>query len=71
MLVLSRKFGEKILVGDDIVLTVLRNFGGRVRIGIEAPAGVRVLRGELAGKPPKLPNKIPEGGTDVQQTFVS
>ena len=38
MLVLSRKVGERILIGDQIAVTVVRVTGGGVRIGIEAPA---------------------------------
>lgn len=48
MLVLTRKAQEKIRIGDDIVVTVLRTKGNAVRIGIEAPGDVRVLRGEIA-----------------------
>jgi carbon storage regulator len=48
MLVLSRKPGEKIVLGQGITVTVLEVQGGRVRVGIEAPDEVRVLRGELA-----------------------
>jgi len=47
MLVLTRKIGEKVRVGSDVTLVVLANKGGQVRIGIEAPAQVRILRGEL------------------------
>lgn len=47
MLVLSRKQNERILVGDSVVVTIVRVSGDRVRIGIEAPADVRVLRDEL------------------------
>lgn len=47
MLVLSRKTGERIHIGDDIVLTVLRIKGRQVRIAIEAPRETKVLRGEL------------------------
>ena len=47
MLVLSRKQNERILVGDSIVVTVVRVSGDKVRIGIEAPDHVRVLRDEL------------------------
>jgi carbon storage regulator CsrA len=50
MLVLTRKHQEKIRIGDDIVITVLRSKGKSVRLGIEAPASVPVLRGELAYK---------------------
>ena len=47
MLVLSRKIGEKILIGDDIAITVVRITGGGVRIGIDAPAELPVIREEL------------------------
>lgn len=48
MLVLSRKVGEKILIGGDISVTVVRVSGGGVRIGIEAPSELAVVREELA-----------------------
>lgn len=47
MLVLSRKESEKIRLGDDIIITVVRVAGDKVRLGIEAPASVPVLRREL------------------------
>ena len=47
MLVLSRKESQRIKLGDSIVLTVVRVSGDRVRLGIEAPADVLVLREEL------------------------
>lgn len=50
MLVLTRKRQEQICIGDNIVLTILRVKGNTVRVGIEAPRDVRVVRGEL---PPK------------------
>jgi carbon storage regulator len=46
MLVLSRKLSESILIGEDIVVKVVRLQGGKVRLGIEAPAGTRILRFE-------------------------
>ena len=48
MLVLTRKLGEKILIGDDITITVVDIGKSRVKLGIEAPAGHRILREELA-----------------------
>lgn len=48
MLVLTRKKTETIKIGNDIVITVIQTGKGTVRLGIEAPACVRVLRGELA-----------------------
>ncbi|MEN6497655.1 MAG: carbon storage regulator [Thermoguttaceae bacterium] len=47
MLVLSRRESERIRLGDSIVVTVVRVAGDRVRLGIEAPADVVVLRDEL------------------------
>ncbi|HUY88081.1 MAG TPA: carbon storage regulator [Pirellulales bacterium] len=47
MLVLSRKVGEKLIIGDGIVITVNRIVGQRVSLGIEAPPHVRIVRGEL------------------------
>jgi carbon storage regulator len=48
MLVLTRKYQEKIRIGDNITITVLRMKGKAVRLGIEAPAEVPVVRGELS-----------------------
>jgi len=50
MLVLSRKVGERIWIGEDISVTVVRITGGGVRIGIEAPSEMPVVREELKAK---------------------
>ncbi|HZL87301.1 MAG TPA: carbon storage regulator [Pirellulaceae bacterium] len=47
MLVLTRKLQEQIRIGDNVTITVLRVKGHAVRIGIQAPRDVRVVRGEL------------------------
>ena len=47
MLVLTRRVNEKILIGDDIVLTVLEVRGDQVRLGIDAPREVKVFREEV------------------------
>jgi carbon storage regulator len=47
MLVLSRKVGERIWIGENISVTVVRITGGGVRIGIEAPSELPVVREEL------------------------
>ena len=47
MLVLTRKAGESIVVGDEIVVTVLEIRGGQVRLGVEAPRDVSVYRSEV------------------------
>lgn len=48
MLVLTRKKMETIHIGNDIVVSVVQTGRGRVKLGIEAPSHLRVLRGELA-----------------------
>ena len=53
MLVLSRKLGQEVVIGDNIRLTVVAIQGNRVRLGFTAPAGVAVRREEL---PPKTAN---------------
>ena len=47
MLVLSRKIGERLVIGDNITVFVSRVAGNRVTLGIEAPSEVRIIRGEL------------------------
>lgn len=53
MLVLTRKLMERLYIGDDVCITVVRLEGGQVRLGIEAPREVAVVRAEL----------LPERGT--------
>jgi len=47
MLVLSRKLGEKIIIGDNIVVTVVKIDRNQIRIGIEAPSDIPVYREEI------------------------
>jgi carbon storage regulator len=54
MLVLSRKLGEKILIGDSIVLTVVKIDRNQIRLGIEAPSEVAIYREEIS------PNRVSE-----------
>jgi carbon storage regulator len=58
MLVLSRREHERIRLGDAIVVTVVRVAGDKVRLGIEAPPDVVVLRDELA---PREHPTLPQG----------
>jgi carbon storage regulator len=51
MLVLSRKLGESVQVGDGIVIRIVEVRRSRVRIGIEAPPSVRIQREETASQP--------------------
>jgi carbon storage regulator len=50
MLVLSRKLGEKLVIGDNISVVISRVAGNRVTLGIEAPPDIRIVRGELRSK---------------------
>jgi carbon storage regulator len=50
MLVLSRKETQRIRLGDSIVVTIVKISGDKVRVGIEAPADVLVLRDELEAR---------------------
>ena len=52
MLVLTRKLMEKLFIGDDICVTVVRLEGGQVRLGIDAPRDVTVVRAELVPERP-------------------
>ncbi len=51
MLVLTRKAAETIKIGDGIVIKVIKTGRGSVKLGIEAPDHVRVMRGELCEEP--------------------
>ncbi|WP_438985062.1 carbon storage regulator CsrA [Aequoribacter sp.] len=48
MLILTRKVGESITIGDDVTITVVASKGGQVRIGIDAPKSVSITRSELS-----------------------
>ena len=62
MLVLSRKIGESIHIAGEIKVTVTEVRGGRVRLSIEAPSSVRILRKEIADAagPVETPPTLPE-----------
>jgi carbon storage regulator len=47
MLILSRRPGESLTIGDDVVVTVIGVSGNQIRLGITAPREVRVLRAEI------------------------
>jgi carbon storage regulator len=59
MLVLSRRESERIRLGDSIVVTVVKVAGDRVRLGIEAPSDVLVLRDELERRAASRPAPTP------------
>jgi carbon storage regulator len=47
MLVIGRREGDSVVIGPDVRVTLVRVGGGTVRLGIEAPADVRIVRSEL------------------------
>ena len=59
MLVLSRRESQRIKLGDAIVVTVIRVNGNRVRLGIEAPTDILVLRAELEPEKKSQPLLLP------------
>jgi carbon storage regulator CsrA len=63
MLVLTRKTQQQIQIGNNITITIVRVTGQSVRVGIQAPEEVRVVRGELVGKPPKGTETVAVGET--------
>lgn len=57
MLILSRKASEKLTIGNDITITVCRVKDGQVKLGIDAPTGVVVMRDDAVAQAPKTKNK--------------
>ncbi|MCC7474586.1 MAG: carbon storage regulator [Pirellulales bacterium] len=71
MLVLSRKESQRIRLGDSIVITIVKISGDKVRVGVEAPNDVLVLRDELEPHDHPAIAKAPLGSTenlDLRQT---
>jgi len=58
MLVLSRKLGERIYIGDDVIVTVVDIDRGKIRLGIEAPKNLPIYREEI--RPTARTNQTPE-----------
>ena len=63
MLVLTRKIEEQFRIGDDITISILRVKGNTVRVGIDAPRAIRVVRGEL------LPHKRADTSSSLNATL--
>ena len=51
MLVITRRTDEQFFIGDNVVVKIVSVDGGRVRIGIEAPGGLKILREEMVTAP--------------------
>ena len=56
MLILTRRVGESLIIGNDVTITVLGVKGNQVRIGVDAPREVAVHREEILDRPPKGEN---------------
>lgn len=70
MLVLTRKPGEKILIGDDIVITVLDARGDSIRIGVDAPRGIKIQRSEVVQAVADANVAATSAGADDEQRLV-
>jgi carbon storage regulator CsrA len=70
MLVLTRKTDEQILIGDNIKITLVRVRGNSVRIGIEAPRDVRIVRGELESNESKAEDVVEFALSDREEVFA-
>ena len=65
MLVLTRKLMERLYIGDDVCITVVRLEGGQVRLGIEAPRNIAVVRAELVPDRGARRPHVDEGGEEL------
>jgi carbon storage regulator len=70
MLVLSRKSLQSVTIGSDIRITVIRLEGNQVRIGIEAPRDVRILRDELVDGYEESPGLPDETAVDLADALA-
>ena len=65
MLVLSRKVGDRIHIGSDIAVTIVKVSGGTVRIGVEAPPHMAIVRDELKESIEREMNATSQSVTDI------
>ena len=67
MLVLTRKIGEQIYINDEVVVTVVRIHGDKVRLGIDAPRNIPVHRSEVVERIRRVGAKADEPGNPDRQ----
>lgn len=70
MLVLSRKAGESIVIGNDVVITILEVKGGQIRVGVDAPRNLAVHRAEIYGQV-QAENRAAVASTDLTSSLLS
>jgi carbon storage regulator CsrA len=71
MLVLTRKQQEQIRIGNQVTITILRISGNQVRVGIEAPPDVRILRGELPAHNEDAATTEAPAGVSVRRDLIA
>jgi carbon storage regulator len=71
VLVLSRRAGESIMIGDDVVVTILEIRGDIVRVGIDAPRSVTVHREEVYRELEASNRAAAESGVDAEAALAS
>jgi carbon storage regulator len=71
VLVLTRRVGEKVLIGDDIELTVLEVKGDSIRLGIEAPRSTRIQRAEIVAAVETENVSAVRSSADEQQALLN
>lgn len=70
MLVLTRRIGERVLIGDDIEVTVLEVKGDSVRIGIQAPRETRIHRAEIVAAVERENVSAAQAAPDVESALL-
>ncbi len=70
MLVLSRKQNQKIRIGNDIVITIVNISDGSVKIGIDAPTSVKILRDELYESVKKQVSEAQQSSTSLDPETI-
>lgn len=70
MLVLSRRAGESIVIGNDVVITILEVRGGQIRVGVDAPRNLAVHRAEIYEQV-MAENRAAAASTDVNASLLS
>jgi carbon storage regulator len=68
VLILTRRVGEKVMIGDDVSVTVLRVKGNQVRLGVDAPKSVSVQREEIFNR---MKSEGEEPGADGEESEES